>query len=216
MLDGFECRFHAVSTSPGTTRQIVTSYDLQSIRLLNSSFRRLYDGVELVVAFEAFELDIAWCSEADVMRRADCFTDRFADENLASVGLTGYPRCHGYVESEEIVTSSYRLTHVNAHAHPDLVPAFRVFAQRLLNANPTSHRLVGVGERDHEAVALILHDVAAVAFGLFGDQPVVSFEQFQPSSITQLFVARCGSFDIGEGDVPWVPRSRHSWFQATG
>lgn len=112
-----------------------------------------------MVAFDAFDFDVAWRFEGDVLRRADCRTNGFGDENLASASLACNPRSHGYVESEEIVASPYRLARVYAHAYPNVIPAVRVFAQSLLNDKAASQGLGWVRERDHEAVALVLHNV---------------------------------------------------------
>ena len=56
----------------------------------------------------------------------------------------------------------------------------RVLQQCSLDANAPPHGLFGIGEGDHEAVALGLDDVAAVIGDKFLEEPVVALQDLHP------------------------------------
>ena len=89
---------------------------------------------------------------------------------------------------------------MNADSDADPAPLVRILEQCSLDANPPQHSLFGVGEGDHEAVALRLDDVPAVLGDKFLEEPVVSLQELHPVSIAQLFVVDGGVLDVGEGD----------------
>ena len=125
--------------------------------------------------------------------------DRRRDQDLPACRLVRDPRREGDVEPEEIASLPGHLTGVEAdpHAHG------RVLGKLSLCQGPLDldrarergrHRLEG----HHEAVALGLHDLAALSPDLAANDRVVLLEETEPGLVAQPLVERGRALDIGE------------------
>ena len=146
---------------------------------------------------ESLEFDVAAIVEHDVPGFADGVAHRFTHQDLAAVGL---PATRAAIATLRPNRSSPRRTDL-----PMWMPIrTRMPLGRLLSARCTSTLhptgLLGLRERDHEAVALALHHITCVALHVPADQPVVSVDQPDPRPIADAFVESCRLLDIGEQD----------------
>ena len=149
-----------------------------------------------MLAGEALQLDIAAVVEGDVIA-GNCVAHRFADQSLAAVGMRRHARRHRDIPAEQVVAPPHRLARVDADAHPDPVGAPTKCA---LHVDAAPHRLLRLGEGDHEPVALAFHDVTPVALHVPPDHLVVPADQPHPGPVTDALVERRGLLDIGEQD----------------
>ena len=145
---------------------------------------------------EALQLDIAAVVEGDVVA-GDCVAHRLADQSLAAVGLRRHARRHRDIPAEQVVAAPHRLARVDADAHPDPVGAP---TKCPLHVDAAPHRLLRLGEGDHEPVALALHDVTLVALHVPPDHLVVPADQPHPGPVPDALVERRGLLDVGEQD----------------
>ena len=76
----------------------------------------------------------------------------------------------------------------------------QVVKQGPLYADPAQHGLTGIGERDHESIALILDHVAAVVVDKLSDELVVPLKQLHPVPVAKSFIEHRRILDIGEGN----------------
>src|ERR1700744_782722 len=105
-------------------------------------------------AAKAFEFDLEGRPEVDIGQVLDRLAHWLTDQNLATVCLRCHPRRHRHVAAEQVVSASHRGTHVSTDPHPDVLPLLGALAEVLLHADAAANSLSGVGEGDHEPVAL--------------------------------------------------------------
>ena len=61
-----------------------------------------------MTALWAFEFDLARCAELDIRQAVDRVADRFADEDLTTIGLSRNPGGHRDVSPEKVGAASDR------------------------------------------------------------------------------------------------------------